>query len=667
MRSLRLLIFILLISPVVAEEPFIPHWSKKAVWYQIFPERFRNGDPSNDPTVMDSVGSWPHDQESPWEVHPWTADWFALAPYEKKNQGWLYVRESTLEKVASRVRNPERLKQVVDGKMSPPRLRETLKGLGFSSDEIQLVMGHSEPVKNIWYDLERRRYGGDLQGILDKLDYLQDLGVNALYLNPMFEAPSLHKYDAVSYHHIDPNFGPDPEGDRRLIQSEVPDDPSTWVWTRADKLFLKLVEETHRRDMRIILDGVFNHMGLRNPFFLDVLKNQRSSPYADWFIVKSWADPKNGVPFDYQGWLGVKELPEWREVEGNIVAGPRKYIFDATRRWMDPNGDGDPSDGIDGWRLDVAFCVGHPFWKEWSAHVKSIRPDAYMTAEVIDTVEANRAYLKGDEFTAVMNYNFAFTTSEFFIDRKARITATEFDRRLRELRQAYPAEFAYALQNLIDSHDTARVGSMIVNRDRVNYRDWLTYSEASRSFNPRFDTRKPTEEEKEVQKLFALFQMTYVGAPMIYYGDEVGIWGANDPGCRKPMLWGDYTYEPEATRPDGSLRPVPDPVAIDRDLLHHYRQLIRIRKQNPALMLGDFNTLVTDDDNQVYAFERTLPGHPTVTVVINNGSQPATVDLERSSGDYRGQLHQRPYSSRDGKLQVRLEPLSGVILKPQGG
>ena len=650
-------------QPLSAEEPFVPHWSKKAVWYQIFPERFRNGDPTNDPRVEDSVGSWPHDQKSPWEVHPWTSDWFALAPYEKKNRGWLYVRQSTIEAVAEQVQNPERLEKVVDGKMSPTRLRETLEGLGFSLAEVKLIMEHSEPVKNIWYDLERRRYGGDLQGILDKLDYLEDLGVTALYLNPVFEAPSSHKYDAVSYHHIDPNFGPDPDGDRRLIAQEIPDDPSTWVWTRADQLFLKLIQEVHRRDMRIIIDGVFNHMGLRNPFFLDVLKKQEKSPYADWFIIESWANPAEGIPFDYQGWLGVKELPEWREVEGNIVAGPKRYIFDATRRWMDPDGDGDPSDGIDGWRLDVAFCVGHPFWKDWSRQVKSIRPDAYMTAEVIDTVEANRAYLEGDEFTAVMNYNFAFTSSEFFVE--GRLDATEFDRLLKELRAAYPAEFAYALQNLIDSHDTPRVASMIVNGDRFNYRDWGNYADQTRSTNSEFDTRKPTEEEVEVQKLLALFQMTYVGAPMIYYGDEVGIWGANDPGCRKPMLWGDYSYQPEAIQADGSRRQTPDPVSIDRELLHHYRQLIRIRKQNPALLLGSFKTLVTE--GQLYGFERRHPGAPTVTVLLNNGTTASTVSIERPPGSYRCQLHQRLYSCAEGQLEVELQPLEGAILIRSGG
>ena len=398
---------------------WVPEWAKKVVWYQIFPERFCNGDPTNDPKVENLEGAWPHDHTSPWEVHPWTSDWYELQPYEKKNG------------------------------------------------------------KDVWFNIQRRRYGGDLQGIIDKLDYLQDLGVTALYLNPVFESPSLHKYDGIMYHHIDANFGPDPEGDRALIATEVPDDPNTWVWTEADKLFVELVNEVHKRDMKIIIDGVFNHIGLKNPFFMDVMKNQEESKYKDWFIIKSWDNPETGETFDYEGWFGVRELPEWREDENGIVEGPKQYIFNITKRWMDPDGDGDSSDGIDGWRLDVAFCVDHPFWKYWSEYVKSINPEAYMTAEIIDTVETNKAYLEGDEFTAVMNYNFAFTCNEYFVDETNRISTTEFDTRLRELREAYDPCVAYVMQNLFDSHDTARLASHIVNKDKYSYRDWQDYCEKS--------------------------------------------------------------------------------------------------------------------------------------------------------------------------------------------
>jgi len=583
-----------------------PEWAKKVVWYQIFPERFYNGDPCNDPEVKNIEGSWPHDHTSPWEVHPWTSDWYELQPYEQENG------------------------------------------------------------KDIWFNIQRRRYGGDIQGIIDRLDYLQDLGVTAIYLNPVFESPSLHKYDGIMYHHIDANFGPDPEGDRALIATEVPDDPGTWVWTEADKLFLRLVEEVHKRDMKIIIDGVFNHIGLKNPFFQDVLKNQENSRYKDWFIIKSWDNPETGETFDYEGWFGVRELPEWREDENGIVEGPKKYIFDITRRWMDPDEDGNPSDGIDGWRLDVAFCVGHPFWKDWSAHVKSINPEAYMTAEIIDTVETNKAYLEGDEFTAVMNYNFAFTSSEYFVDKKNRISTSDFDRKLRELREAYDPSVAYVMQNLFDSHDTARLGSHIVNRDRFSYRDWQDYCEKARpEKNPDFDTRKPAEEELKVHKLFVIFQMTYPGSPMVYYGDEAGMWGATDPCCRKPMVWEDITYSDEVYLPDGSKREVPDKVEFNRDLYEHYKKLIKIRNNNESLQLGDYETLFIDDENEIYGFSRNYKDEHII-VLINNSNKKWEGKIEAGiSGSFTDLLNgDALYDTGDrGDLEVDIEPLWGRILR----
>jgi cyclomaltodextrinase len=233
------------------KEVIVPEWAKSVVWYQIFPERFRNGDPSNDPRLEDLKGAWPHDTSSPWQIHSWTSDWYELQPYEKRNE------------------------------------------------------------MDIWFNLQRRRYGGDLQGVMDKLDYLEDLGIGAIYLNPVFAAPSSHKYDGSTYHHIDPNFGPDPLGDREKIRAEIPDDPSTWVWTAADALALELIDEIHRRKMRVIFDGVFNHMGITSWAFQDVESKQTRSRFRDWFKITSWVDPQTGKgKFTYKGWYGVSELPE---------------------------------------------------------------------------------------------------------------------------------------------------------------------------------------------------------------------------------------------------------------------------------------------------------------------------------------------------------------------
>jgi cyclomaltodextrinase len=540
---------------------FVPQWAKTVVWYQIFPERFRNGDTTNDPKVENILGADPQEPPKAWQIHPWGSDWYKLLPYEKQN---------------------------------------------------------GEP--EMWKHILRRRYGGDIQGIIDKLDYLQDLGITALYLNSVFQSPSLHKYDGESYHHIDPNFGPDPEGDRKLIESENPLDPKTWVWTKADELALKLINEAHKRGMKIIFDGVFNHLGYNSFAFQDVIKNQQNSPYKDWFIIKSWDDSAKGTSFDYEGWFGVKSLPELREDSNGIVDGPKQYIFEATRRWMNPKDKG-IENGIDGWRLDVAFCIGHPFWKQWRKHVRSINPQAYMTAEIVDKPEKVKPYMQGDEFDGEMNYNFAFTCAEFFFNPDSmRISATQFDQKLQELRKLYPEGVAYVSQNLFGSHDANRIGSHIVNRGIGNFRDWGDYFQKSVGLNNTdYSTRKPTDEDIALQKLFVIMQMTYVGAPMVYYGDEVGMWGGNDPDCRKPMVWDDIKYEDEIFNANGTTHE-PDKVEINQNLYEHYKKLIHIRKKNKALQLGSYKTIMADDDQDLFIFERVYENERLI-VVINNSEK----------------------------------------------
>lgn len=548
---------------------FVPQWAKNVVWYQIFPERFRDGDPTNNPTINDLKGADPKELPKEWEVHPWGSDWYALQDYEKAN---------------------------------------------------------GEP--ELWKHILRRRYGGDLQGVINKLDYLQDLGITAIYLNPVFQSPSLHKYDGESYHHIDPNFGPDPEGDRELIASENPLDPSTWVWTSADKLALQLIDEAHSRDMKIIFDGVFNHLGYNSFAFQDVIKNQQNSPYKDWFMIKSWDDEEKGTEFDYEGWFGVKSLPEFKEDSTGIVEGPKKYIFNATQRWMNPQNKG-IEHGIDGWRLDVAYCIGHPFWKKWRKHVRSINPEAYMTAEIVDDPEKVTPYMQGDEFDGEMNYNFAFASAEFFFNTDStKINASTYAQKLKALRDLYPQGVAYVSQNLFGSHDSNRIGSHIVNRDNGigNFRNWGTYFNASvAGNNPNYSTRKPQKEDIDLQKLFAIMQMTYVGAPMIYYGDEVGMWGGNDPDCRKPMIWDDIVYEDEVFNADGSTHK-PDKVETNTSLFNHYKMLISIRKEHSSLQQGTYKTLFTNDAKGIFVFERQYEDE-SIVVAINNGGEEFILDI----------------------------------------
>jgi len=588
-------------------EEFVPEWSKKIVWYQIFPERFRNGDLDNDPTLESIKGAYPHDVTSPWQIHPWTSDWYKLQPYEKKNG------------------------------------------------------------KDIWFNLQRRRYGGDLQGIIDKLNYLKELGIGAIYLNPVFWSPSLHKYDAATYHHIDPYFGPNPSGDINMIESEIPDNPETWVWTFADKLFLKLINEVHNRDMKIIIDGVFNHMGLNSWAFKDVVKNQQKSKYKDWFKIKSWNDETKGTKFVYNGWYGVKELPELNQDENGIVDEPKKYIFDITKRWMDPDNDGDPSDGIDGWRLDVAFMIKHNFWKEWRKHVKQINPRAYLTAEIVDSIEVVKPYLNGDEFDAVMNYNFLFTTAEYFIDDTSGILTSEFDKKLRELREAFPQGVSYVQQNLFGSHDTQRFASHIVNRDKFKVRDWGKTFNLTKGSNPNYDTRKPTKEELDLMKLMLIFQMTYVGAPYIYYGDERGLWGANDPDCRKPMVWDDIKYKLEKFLPDQSSKEKPDTVKFNIGLHNFYKKMIHIRNEQEELQTGDFIVRSIDDKAEIYVYSRRLERNrftKEVIVAINKGKEKQLVSLDTDHKEYYSDLlnPRRLTKVSGGKIVFTVKPMEGRIL-----
>ena len=544
----------------MAQKRFTPEWSKGIVWYQIFPERFNNGDPANDPKAEDQDGAYPFDTTSPFQIHPWTSDWYELQPYELRNG------------------------------------------------------------KDLYYNLQRRRYGGDLKGVIDKLDYIKSLGVDAIYMTPVFRSPSSHKYDALCYHHVDPTFGPDPKGDIALMEKENPLDVKTWVWTKADLLALRLIKEVHARNMRIIFDGVFNHMGVKSFAFRDVENNQQASPYADWFSVKSWNDAAKGTTFDYNGWFGVKTLPEFREDDYGIVAGPKQYIFNATKRWMNPMDKG-IKDGIDGWRLDVAYDVGHPFWKDWRKWVRSINPTAYLTAELVYPIDQTRPYLQGDEFDATMNYNFAFIMHDFFIQDKTGSSVTAFDARLRELREAFGNDVALNMQNLMNSHDATRLASAVANPDGMKFGDWGNYFNWSqKSNNKNYNARKPTASQIQTQKLVAAFQMLYLGSPMIFYGDEAGIWGGNDPDCRKPMIWEGKKYDPETYNPNQTKHEA-DHVEFNKELFDWYQKFMGLRKRYKSLQLGDYTTIEKNDLQRFYVFSRKY-NREEVLVFVNRSDKP---------------------------------------------
>jgi glycosidase len=586
----------------------VPEWAADAVFYQIFPERFANGDASNDPT-RDSLES-PESVPESWQISPWAGDWYARAEWEKQ--------------------------------------------LGANFFE---------------HGVFHRRYGGDLAGVIAKLDYLAELGINTIYFNPVFYARSLHKYDGNSFHHIDPYFGPNPKGDLAVMSRET-SDPATWHWTEADKLFLELLRQAHERKIRVIIDGVFNHTGRDFFAFADLRSRQKDSSYGDWYLVQGYDDP--GTPqneFHYKGWWGVDTLPEFanNDAGDDLHPGPKKYIFDSTKRWMDPNGDGDPSDGIDGWRLDVANEVPPGFWRDWHAHARAINPQCYTVAEIWEDA---RRFLEEAHFSAPMNYHgFSFPVKGFLIDEV--LTPSGAARDLDERRNGHSLPVQYAVQNLMDSHDTDRLASMIVNAGRRPYEkpDRFDYDiDVSPRYEPDYDIRKPNNDERRVQRMVALLQMTYVGPPMIYYGTEAGMWGADDPCDRMPMVWPDISYDAQQSDPAGRQR-TPDPVGFDESLFGFYRAAIGLRRDSDALRRGDIEFIAADDAAQFLAFRRSHGGE-TLVVGLNRGDEPFGWTIPLADGETvsqvftaSGEVDQVKIESGDGEAVVTVPAVDGVVLR----
>ena len=542
-----------------------PDWARDAIWYQIMPDRFRNGDPSNDPDP----------------VRPWTSEWFTPSPWEGR-EGQTFYR---------------------------------------------------------WYVFSRY-YGGDIKGLEQSLPYLKKLGVNAIYLNPIFKADSYHKYNATSWIHVDDHFGVRGDYEQAAAKEDLLD-PKTWTWTPSDRMFLEFLKKAHAAGFRVIIDGVFNHVGTNHPAFQDVLKNKQKSRFADWFDVVSWE------PFEYRGWGGFGALPQFRKTPDGLASKTlEKHIYDVTRRWMDPDGDGDPSDGIDGWRLDVPNEIPAPFWERWRQYVKSINPDAYITGEIWDRADL---WLDGRHFDAVMNYEFAKAAFNWIMRKDEPWRASQIDRHLAELRLAYPAAATYVLQNLLDSHDTDRIASMALNPNRPYDRGNRAQDDA-----PNYNNSRPGPQEYQKVRLAVLLQMTYVGAPMIYYGDEVGMFGADDPTNRKPMLWKDLEpYE----KPEENF--------VDTEMLDYYRRAIALRRQNRVLRRGEFATLLVDDEKNVWAFKR-FDGRETLVVVLNASGQPQSVTLRLKppgGAGWRVLFGEGAEVRQDGEnVRVRVPAISGVVL-----
>jgi cyclomaltodextrinase / maltogenic alpha-amylase / neopullulanase len=559
-----------------------PGWATRAVWYQIFVERFRNGDSHNDPPG----------------VTPWQSKWYAILP------------------------------------------------------------GETPGAENLNRDISRRRFGGDIQGVRQQLPYLRQLGVTALYLNPIFEADSSHKYDTRDYRHVDDGFGV--AGSAAKLVGET-DDPATWKWSDSDKVFLDFVREAHRQGFKVIIDGVFNHASRNCLYFQDVQKNGKASKYADWFEILDWGkggNPGEAGGLQWASWNGRNGVMVLWKKDPNLglVHGPRELMLAIARRWLAP--DGDVSAGVDGFRLDAADRVPHPFWVDWRQTVKSINPQAYINGEIWGWAQP---WLEGDQFDAVMNYQFATATQGFFVDQKNSLTPNQFDGWLKALFYNYPLQVVLAQQNLLDSHDTDRFVSRFANPDR--------------GFKGG-DRTEPAAKDWIRDRQAVAFQMGFAGAPMIYYGDEAGMWGPTDPSDRMPMWWKD-------------AEPFDDPsYKFNSEQFQFYQRAIAIRRELAELQNGSFHPLVIDDAHGVYAFARELD-QKTVSVVLNRSDKPVKLrvpvtanlvfdwmdseqmetlpaDLNQSNSrpGLRPKTTAHGLAAKDGVVQLELGAYGTAILAP---
>jgi len=427
------------------QEPVVPHvpdWVSDAVFYQIFPERFANGDPTNDPPRVE-----------PWGGVPTRTNFF----------------------------------------------------------------------------------GGDLRGIAGHLDYLSDLGITALYLTPIFDAQTSHKYDTSDYTRIDPHFG----------------DIDT---------FRSLLTGAHERGMRVVLDAVFNHCGDGHWAFRDVLTLGAESPYVNWFYIEDTPAVQEPVP-NYATCGGAVYLPKLN-VHNPAV---RQYLWDVTEQWT--------REGIDGWRLDVPYMMNHQFWKHFRRLVKGLDSDLYIVAEVWDRATT---WVRGDEADGAMNYRLRDLILAFIVDRT--LDGAGFGRELAVLAAELPHGAAPSMLNLLGSHDTTRIL-----------------------------TRCGGNHAAVALALGLLFSS--VGAPMIYYGDENGMEGENDPDCRRCMSWDEATW--------------------DREIRAWVRTLTRLRREHVALRRGDDETILADGDIFV---RRRRHLDEEILVLLNRGATPVELAVPGWTG-----------------------------------
>ena len=508
---------------VTSQDYAVPAWAQQAVWYYIFPERFRNGDPTNDPKPGPNTF-----QNGSVETH---ADW--------------------------------------NGRPFRP-------GSGDGSDN----RGGND------------FFGGDLAGITEKLDHIAALGATALYMTPIFTAASNHKYDTGDYRNVDPTFG-------------------------ANADFERLTREAAKRGIRVVVDASFNHTGRDSLYFDRFAKHpgvgaleggevRADSPYADWYrLDASQADPDDR----YAGWTGARDLPELNEASPSF----RSFAYGApdsvTALWLDR--------GAAGWRMDVAPWVPDDFWREWRQAVKAKDPEAVTIAE---TWFDSSKYFLGDTFDGTMNYIFRDTA----LNIASGGDVAGAYRNIELMREFYPAQAWRASMNLLSTHDTAR--SL-----------WL--------LGDRGDDPAATALARRRYRLAVLMQVAWPGAPTIFYGDEVGLTGGEDPDNRRPFPWADAGGDPDMT------------------MYAEMRRLIALRRQHPILALGELGAPLYTDAHVVVA-PRTLEDEVAL-VAVNNSETERTVQVDLPPA-LRGRAYVDALTGEQidagPTMRLTLPPLFGAVL-----
>ena len=394
--------------------------------------------------------------------------------------------------------------------------------------------------------------GGDLLGIVEKLDYLADLGVNALYLNPIFVSGANHRYHTDDYYQVDPLLG----GNDALDE---------------------LIAACHGQGIRIVLDGVFNHVGRGFHQFHNIVENGEESPYVDWFTIDGFPlNPYGKGPANYLGWYNLKPLPRLNTDSPAV----REFTMQVAEHWI--------RKGIDGWRLDVPTEItADGYWEEFRQRVRAINPDAYIVGEIWE--DSADYIVGGTRFDATMNYLLTVEIISFAAGKNidpphvvpnpayanvAPIDAAEYSSRIDTLLARYPMESHLANLNLLESHDTARLLTTASN-------------------------------DQASLILSTLLTMTFPGAPCVYYGSEVGVTGSLDPECRRAFPWNEGDW--------------------DRDLLEAHRSLIALRHTHPALRGAGYRHVSTE--GHLYVFER-FDDSERLIIAVNAGDQPATATVE---------------------------------------